>query len=70
MSPAEMLILMSLLTVGEFKNMQKAMRVLMGVGIDQLSALEMVCPALRNKRQNQKGHRMAVAQTIHTAVKR
>jgi len=48
----EMLLIISNSTIAEFKAMQKAMRILLNVGIDQFTALQILCEAMKKKKEN------------------
>jgi hypothetical protein len=48
-----MLITISSLTVSEYKQMTKALRVLLAVGMDRASALDIILRGIENKKHNQ-----------------
>lgn len=59
MTATEMIIVLSNLTTAEHKAMQKALRVLMSVGIDQISALDTICIGLKNRKLRQTEYKIA-----------
>jgi hypothetical protein len=50
MDMPEMLIVLSNMTVSEHKQMTKALRVLLAVGIDQFNALDIICRGIKDKK--------------------
>jgi hypothetical protein len=49
MDKMEMILILSNMTVGEHKQMSKALRVLLAVGIDQFTALDIICRGIKDK---------------------
>jgi hypothetical protein len=55
----EQLVILSNLTQSEYRKMQKALRVIMSIGIDQFTALEMILVGIKNKQVQDREYKTA-----------
>lgn len=59
MTQTEMLYILSNMRLSEFKAMTKALRCLMACGIQQLTALEIICNGFKDKQMRQAQEKQA-----------